>query len=129
MVDNLTKKQRSMLMSRIRSKWTFQEKKIHNYLKSRKVKHKMHPKIGGSPDIIIPGKKIAIFLHGCFWHKCPRHYKEPSSERNYWLQKIEKNVRRDKDNMKKLKSAGWKVKVIWEHEVKENTERCLSEFT
>jgi DNA mismatch endonuclease (patch repair protein) len=129
MTDNLTKKQRSRTMSRIRSKWTLPERKIHNILKGRKIKHIMHPKIDGSPDILIPDKKIAIFIHGCFWHKCPKHYKEPSSERDYWLEKIEKNVKRDIESVKKLRSDGWKVRIIWEHEIRDNAEKCLSEFT
>ena len=118
MVDNLTKEQRSRTMSRIRSKWTAQEKKFHNYLRFKKIKHKMHPKIAGSPDIIIPEGKIAIFLHGCFWHKCPFHYKAPKSNRNYWLPKIEKNVERDKRNINILRKNGWKVVRIWEHKLK-----------
>jgi DNA mismatch endonuclease (patch repair protein) len=107
-------------MSRIRSKWTKQEKLVHNYLKGMKIKHRMHPKMEGSPDIIIPGKKIAIFLHGCFWHKCPKHYIEPKSKRKYWIPKIEKNVLKDKENIKLLRRQGWKVVVIWEHDVNEN---------
>src|SRR3990167_6022712 len=109
MPDIFSKEKRSWVMSRIRSRWTAQEKKIHNYLKSRKIRHRMHPKIPGSPDIIIPDKKIAIFLHGCFWHRCPKHYKEPKSNRKYWLPKIDKNAERDKKNIRLLKNSGWKV--------------------
>lgn len=108
-------------MSRIRSKWTKQEKLVHNYLKGHKIKHKMHPKMEGSPDIILTNKKVAIFLHGCFWHKCPLHYREPKSKRKYWIPKIEKNVLKDKENIKLLRKQGWKVVVIWEHDVNENT--------
>jgi len=117
MADVFSKEKRSWVMSRIRSKWTIQEKKIHNYLKSRKIRHKMHPKIAGSPDIIIPERKIAIFLHGCFWHKCPKHYKEPKSNRKYWIPKIDKNVERDKRNIRTLKKNEWKVVKIWEHDI------------
>lgn len=127
MPDVFTKEKRSWIMSRIKSKWTTQEKKIHNYLKSKKIKHKMHPKIPGSPDIILPGKKIAIFLHGCFWHKCPRHYREPKSNRKYWLSKIDKNVERDKKNIKLLKRNGWKVIKIWEHDIVKNLEEWVEE--
>jgi len=118
MADNLTKKQRSYTMSQIRSKWTKQEKLAHSYLKRMKIKHRMHPKIEGNPDIILPDKKIAVFLHGCFWHKCPKHYKEPKTKRRYWLPKIEKNVIRDKKNINLLRKDGWKVIIIWEHELK-----------
>jgi DNA mismatch endonuclease (patch repair protein) len=118
MVDNLTKKQRSFCMSMIKSKWTLPEKKIHNLLKSWKIKHKMHPKIKGSPDIILKDKKIAIFIHGCFWHKCPKCFKNPKSKKSYWFPKIKRNINRDKVNINILKKAGWKVVKIWEHELK-----------
>ena len=118
MADNLTEEQRKKCMCSIKSKWTTQESKIHNFLKGNKIKHKMHPKIKGSPDIIIPNKKIAIFLQGCFWHKCPIHYKEPKSKKRYWVGKIKRNVLRDRNNVKLLKKQGWKVVIIWEHDLK-----------
>ncbi len=125
MADNLTKEQRSKTMSRIRSKWTSQEKKIHNYLKGNKIKHKMHPNIKGSPDILLKDTKTVIFLHGCFWHKCPKCYKEPKSNKEYWLPKIEKNVKRDRKNKKLLKAQGFKVIIIWEHEIKKDLKKVL----
>ena len=91
MPDNLTKAQRSMTMSKIRSRGTGQENEVHNWLKIKKIKHKMHPKLDGNPDLIIPEKKLAIFLHGCFWHKCPKHFKMPKQNRAYWQPKLEKN--------------------------------------
>jgi DNA mismatch endonuclease (patch repair protein) len=118
MTDVFAKEKRSWIMSRIRSKWTKQEKLIHNKLKGLKIKHKMHPEIEGNPDIILKDKKIAIFLHGCFWHKCPKCFVEPKSNIEYWLPKIERNVLRDKENIKLLRKQGWKVIRIWEHEIK-----------
>jgi len=128
MVDNLTKEQRSRTMSRIRSKWTQQEKRVHNYLNKMKVEHIMHPKIDGNPDIIFPRKKIAVFLHGCFWHKCQKHYKAPKSHAGYWLPKIQKTLERDKKNAKILKNKGWRVVRIWEHEMKYNLERAIEKI-
>jgi len=107
-------------MSNIRSKWTSQELKIHNYLKSYKVKHCMHPKISGSPDILIKDTNLAIFLHGCFWHKCSKCYKKPKSNRKFWNLKIEKNVARDRRNKDLLKKKGCRVKHFWEHDVKKD---------
>lgn len=118
MPDALTKKQRSYCMSQVRSKWTSQEKKIHNYLKGNKIRHIMHPKISGNPDILLTDKKAAIFMHGCFWHKCRWHYRMPKTNKKYWNDKIGKNVRRDKNNIAKLRKSGFKVLVIWEHESK-----------
>ncbi|TKJ18830.1 MAG: very short patch repair endonuclease [Promethearchaeota archaeon Loki_b32] len=123
MVDTLTKKQRSYCMSRIRGKWTFPERKIHNFLKGWKVKHNMHPKTRGSPDIILTDKKIAIFVHGCFWHKCPRCFKKPKSKKTYWLPKLEKNIKRDRLNTNILKRNGWRVVKFWEHQIKKDFKR------
>lgn len=118
MADNLTKVQRSKTMSRIRSKWTFQERKLHELLKQNKLKHRMHPKIKGSPDIVLINSKTAIFLNGCFWHKCSKCYKEPKTNKDYWIPKINKNAIRDKKNKKILKSQGFNVLTVWEHENK-----------
>ena len=105
-------------MSRIKSKWTKPELKVRNYLKSIKIKHIMHPKIEGHPDIIIPEKKIAVFIHGCFWHKCKKCYKQPKTNVKYWVTKIKCNVARDKKNISNLKKKGWDVIVLWEHDLK-----------
>lgn len=120
MVDNLTTEQRSKCMSRIRSKWTKQEVMVHNYLKGLKIKHKMHPNIAGKPDVFLNKSNTAVFLHGCFWHKCSKCYKEPKTRKEYWLPKIEKNVIRDRRNTKILKLNGFSVLKIWEHDVKIN---------
>jgi len=127
MPDNLTKEQRSLCMSNIRSKWTSAEILLHNFLKGSKIKHKMHPKIDGSPDVIILKQKKAVFLHGCFWHKCRLCYKEPKTRREYWLPKIEKNIIRDRKNERTLRKNGWKIIKIWEHELKKNKNK-LPEF-
>ncbi len=126
MADNLTKTQRSNTMSKIKSKWTKQERTIHALLKEKRIKHKMHPKIEGSPDLILPEKKTAIFLHGCFWHACSKCYIEPKTNRKYWLPKIEGNKKRDKKNISALKKQGWKVKIVWEHEIKQNPQKAFS---
>ena len=128
MVDNLTKEQRSKCMSQIRSKWTAQETKIHNFLKGHKIKHKMHPQLTGKPDILLTHTNTIVFLHGCFWHKCPKCYKEPKSRKEYWLPKIENNVKRDKKYARMLKSEGYKVIKVWEHEVKKDFNKALKKI-
>ncbi len=128
MPDNLTPDQRSKCMSRIRSKWTLQERKIHNFLKGHKVRHKMHPPLPGKPDILLTETNTVVFLHGCFWHKCPKCYKEPKSKKEYWIPKIEKNVKRDRKNARILRSKGYKVIKIWEHDIKKKFERTLKKI-
>lgn len=118
MTDVFSKEKRSEVMSKIRSKWTKQEIIVHNYFKGNKIRHEMHPKMEGSPDIILTDRKVAIFLHGCFWHKCPIHYKEPKSKKKFWKSKIERNVLRDRKNIKLLRRNSWKNIIIWEHDIK-----------
>lgn len=125
MTDNLTSEQRSRCMSKIKSKWTSQELKLHNLLKGKKIKHKMHPCMDGSPDILLLKTNTAVFLHGCFWHKCPACYKEPKSRRDYWIPKIEKNVLRDVKNKKILKENGYLVIIIWEHELRKSFKKIF----
>ena len=124
-MDKLTKKQRSYCMSKIRSKWTKQEIKVHNWLKGNKIKHKMHPKIEGNPDIIFEDRKTVVFIHGCFWHKCPKCFKKPKSNIEYWDQKIGKNVKRDKKNERTLRKNGWRIIKLWEHEIKKNFKNVM----
>jgi DNA mismatch endonuclease (patch repair protein) len=67
------------------------------------------------PDICYPGKKIAIFVHGCFWHRCPNcNPPMPKKNRDYWLAKFEDNVARDRLNEQQLRANGWVVLTIWE---------------
>jgi DNA mismatch endonuclease (patch repair protein) len=128
MKDNLTLEQRSKCMSSIRSTWTHPEQKIHSYLKANKIKHEMHPSLTGKPDVLLLSSKTAIFLQGCFWHKCPKCYVEPKTRKSYWLPKIARNVERDKKNVKVLKSKGYKVLSIWEHDIKSNFERTFKKI-
>jgi len=100
-------------MSKIRSRDTKPELKY----KAKNLHLEYQPKVFGNPDFIDWKKKIVVFIDGCFWHKCPEHYKEPKSNRKYWLPKLEKNVVRDKEISIAYKNAGWKVVRIWEHSV------------
>ena len=109
---------RSRTMSRIRSKWTHQEKLVHELMKLYGIVHIMHPKIKGNPDLVLLDQNVAVFLNGCFWHKCPLCYRPPKSNQEYWLPKLERNIQRDIENQKALENSGWYVVIIWEHEIK-----------
>lgn len=78
-------------------------------------------KAPGHPDIAYPGKKVAIFVNGCFWHRCP-HCNLPTPKRNqeYWVPKFERNVERDKKEQEDLIRLGWTVEVVWECEIKKD---------
>jgi len=74
--------------------------------------------IYGKPDFVNKKQKIVVFVDGCFWHKCPKCYKEPKSRKEFWITKINNNVKRDKEVNKRLKRDNWKVIRVWEHEIK-----------
>ena len=89
-------------------------------------------KAPGHPDVAYPGRRIAIFVMGCFWHRCPTcNLPEPKSNAQYWHAKFARNVERDAKTKTALEDAGWKVVVIWEHQLKkrelETTRRFLYE--
>ena len=72
-------------------------------------------KILGHPDIVYPGRKIAIFVNGCFWHRCPYcNLPMPKRNQEYWIPKFERNIERDREEYAKLEEQGWQVFVIWE---------------
>ncbi len=117
MTDVHTKKQRSYNMSRIKASETKAELKLKPFMKLLGFAYQPK-KITGKPDFANRRQKIAVFVDGCFWHKCPEHYKEPKSNKKFWKEKINKNVERDKQTTKRLKKDGWKVIRVWEHKIK-----------
>ena len=104
-------------MSRIRSQNTQPELKLIKIMKTLKFSY--HPKgIIGNPDFANKKQKIAIFIDGCFWHKCPKHYIKPKNNMIFWKNKIKKNVQRAENVNKLLKKEGWRIIRIWEHDIK-----------
>ena len=117
MTDVHTKKQRSYNMSKIKAAETKAELKLKKFFKVLGFSYQ--PKnIYGKPDFIHRKEKIAVFIDGCFWHKCPKHYQDPKTNRKFWKNKINKNTERDKQVVKKLKKDRWRVLRIWEHDIK-----------
>jgi DNA mismatch endonuclease (patch repair protein) len=115
MADIFSKKERSAIMSKVRSGNTKVELKAKQLLKGRGLRYQ--PKIFGKPDFGSKKLKIAVFIDGCFWHKCPKHFRMPVSNSRYWRLKIDRNLKRAKEVNKKLKEKGWKVVRVWEHKV------------
>ena len=132
MTDRITKEQRSKNMSQIRSKDTSIELKVRKYLFSLGYRYRVNYKeLPGKPDIVFTKKKIAIFIHGCYWHghNCNSRYAHISkSNTNYWNTKIQRNQERDKRNIEQLEKDGWKVIVLWECEIKENFEELVQKL-
>jgi DNA mismatch endonuclease, patch repair protein len=126
MTDVLTPEQRSYNMSQIRGKDTRPEVRLRKLLWSEGIRgYRIHYRLPGKPDIVFTKKKIAIFIDGCFWHKCPVCYQEPETRKDFWIKKIHSNIDRDKNVDEKLKNDGWTVIRIWEHEIRKDPENAV----
>jgi DNA mismatch endonuclease (patch repair protein) len=120
-MDVHTPEKRSYNMSRIKGKNTKPEIMVRKWLWSKGYRYKLYNKVlPGKPDIVFPGRKKVIFIHGCFWHRhdC-RYFKWPETNIEFWKQKIGSTVDRDNKNYALLSDAGWCYLVIWECETKE----------
>jgi DNA mismatch endonuclease, patch repair protein len=80
------------------------------------------------PDFVFPRERLAILVHGCFWHSCPIHGTLPKSNRAFWENKLKANKRRDRKRTRELKGMGWDVLAIWEHEVRKSAEACAEKI-
>lgn len=133
MPDMFSPDQRSALMARIGPKDSRAELTIRQLLHRRGYRFRLHRRdLPGSPDIVLPRRRKAIFLHGCFWHRHPgcRRASDPKSRREYWLPKFERTVARDARNVIELESLGWDVLIVWECETRDmaKLERRLIDF-
>ena len=113
-------------MSRIKSKNTRMENVFRSYIRNKGIRGcRINSKnIFGKPDLFFGKKKIAVFIDGCFWHKCPKCFNLPKSNFGYWSEKLERNVQRAKEVNKVLKEERVKVIRFWGHEVEKNIEKC-----
>ncbi len=115
-MDVLTTAQRSYNMSRIRASNTKPELQIKADLKKRGFTYQ--PKgVYGRPDFVNKREGIAIFVDGCFWHGCKKHYVAPKQNSTFWKTKINRNIERDKLVTRRLKEEGWQVVRLWEHQI------------
>lgn len=124
MSDSFSKEKRSQIMSKVRSKETKLELQFRDLLKG--LRFRFQPTMIGKPDFAIKKYKIAIFIDSCFWHKCPKHFRQPSTNKKYWIPKINRNVERAKEVNKQLKKDGWTVLRFWEHDIKKNPGKCIA---
>jgi len=127
MPDVLTKKQRSYNMSMIRAKNTGPEMALRKILSKKQIRgYRLHYKLPGRPDIVFPARKLAIFVDGCFWHKCPKCFVRPKTRRAFWDKKIKSNTKRDMTVNLLLKKSGWKILRLWEHLVRKSPEHAAN---
>lgn len=117
MVDRLSKNHRSWLMSRVRGKDTQPELLVRKCAHSLGLRFRLHrPDLPGRPDLVFPSRGTVVFVHGCFWHRhrgC-RKASVPSTRRQFWMEKFQRNVARDAQVIRQLRRLGWAVVVIWE---------------
>ena len=108
---------RRRTMQAVKSKDTAPELLVRSLTHRMGYRFRLHRKdLPGKPDLVFPGKRKAIFVHGCFWHghDCARGARIPKTNRAYWVKKILRNRERDRMNLAKLLESGWKALVIWE---------------
>ena len=123
----------SSRMAATRARDNPRERRIRSALHRRGLRFRIHYAAPGitrrSIDIAFPRAKLAVFCDGCFWHGCPVHGTTPKSNRSWWLEKIQTNVRRDANTDARLRDAGWQVLRLWEHlsdeDAVESVLRCL----
>jgi DNA mismatch endonuclease, patch repair protein len=111
----------SALMSRIRGRDTGPEKTLRAALREAgHTGYRLHYKgAPGRPDIAFVGRKIAVFVHGCFWHGCPYcQRRRPKNNSIFWNEKLDRNIVRDKRKVKELRANGWRVLTVWECRLK-----------
>lgn len=113
-------KSKSEQMAGIRSRHTEPERALRSALWAKGLRYRLHaPTPAGRPDLVLPGP-TAVFVDGCFWHGCPRHYSRPRTREDFWAEKLRANVERDRRQTRALRSLGWRVLRVWEHELAED---------
>lgn len=130
MTDIVDPETRSRMMSRIRGRDTRPEVGLRRALHSRGLRFRLHDRrLPGRPDIVFPRFRAACFVNGCFWHRhagC-RYATTPASRRAFWAAKFEANVARDARNRLELLAVGWRVAVVWECAVRDNSFESMAE--
>lgn len=120
MADNVSPKKRSEIMARIRSAGMLPERRLGALLTELVAGLTVveRPRnLPGRPDFYIPSLRLAVFADGCFFHGCPKHCRIPQTNRDYWLEKIRKNVERDRRVRRELRRLGVRVVRVWEHDL------------
>lgn len=132
-MDTLSPTERSERMSRIRGKNSGPEMKLRRLVHGMGFRYRLHVKdLPGTPDMVFPGRRAVIFMHGCFWH---RHEgcglaRLPKSKIAFWKEKLGANSQRDRQNQERLRAMGWNVLVVWECQLGDMAEisRIVREF-
>jgi DNA mismatch endonuclease (patch repair protein) len=122
MTDVYGPEKRSAVMRRVKGKDTGPERQVRRLIWGLGARYRLHrADLPGKPDIVLAGRRLAIFVHGCFWHghDCPRGARVPKANRDYWTAKVGRNRTRDVAARAALEALGWRVETIWECDLKD----------
>lgn len=128
MADPLSREVRSLAMARVRSRDTRPELYVRRKVWPEGFRYRLHVrKLPGTPDLVLRKYRLAVFVNGCFWHQhgCSKS-KRPTSNRDFWDQKLDENVVRDERDRCRLEALGWTVKTIWECSLVTDTQSLLA---
>jgi DNA mismatch endonuclease, patch repair protein len=117
MADRVSSEVRSRIMRAVRSRNTRPELAVRRFLHAAGLRYRLHGAgLPGKPDVVFPGRRVVLFVHGCFWHqhKGCRRATVPASNQQFWQRKLARNVERDREVRRRLKDAGWGVISFWE---------------
>jgi DNA mismatch endonuclease, patch repair protein len=124
LTDVFSKQKRSEVMSKVRSSNTKGELALKEQLERSGLRFAYQPRMASRPDFLVEDN-VAVFVNGCFWHGCPRHYREPKSNIKYWREKVSRNGLLLDRNRRLLRREGYSVLSFWEHNLKANPGACL----
>ncbi len=124
-MDKITAEQRSVVMSRIKSKSHLEDTVAHELFKRGLRYRRNNRKLVGTPDISIQKYKVVIFIDSCFWHSCPLHGNRPKSNVEFWNKKLDRNIEKATEVNAYYKEHGWHIMRVWEHDLKEDYEGTI----
>jgi DNA mismatch endonuclease (patch repair protein) len=112
------KRSKNMQAIRAKGNKSTELKMVKLFRENKITGWRRHLPLPGKPDFTFRKEKLALFVDGCFWHRCPKCYREPKTNAEFWKNKIENNVKRDRRVTSELKQAGWSVLRLWECQLK-----------
>jgi DNA mismatch endonuclease (patch repair protein) len=120
--DVFTKEKRSEVMSRIRGRGNERTELalVRLFRANRITGWRRQAMLPGRPDFVFRKEKVAVFVDGCFWHGCPKCFRQPKNNKIFWLKKLSANRHRDKRVASELRSLNWRVLRLWEHALRKN---------
>jgi DNA mismatch endonuclease (patch repair protein) len=113
-------------MARVRTEGTAAELALRRELWRRSWHYRLRLPLPGRPDLAFVREKVAVFVDGCFWHGCPKHYTAPATNPTFWQEKLAKNRQRDRDAERALALDGWRTIRLWEHEIEDDLEMAVN---